>query len=100
MQYQECTACFAIKNKTPAQVRVGCTPPVFVSSTFAAVDRVWLNVSPKHLFCAQEYLESKFGPAAAEASGEEKRLSSEELWGAPIWNHDDPSGGLGNSTAG
>ena len=24
-QYQECTACFAIKNKTPAQVKVGRT---------------------------------------------------------------------------
>ncbi len=62
--------------------------------------RVWLNASSQSFFRAQEYLESKFGPAATEASGEEKRLTSEELWGAPIWNHDDPSGGLGNSTAG
>jgi hypothetical protein len=71
----------------------------------------------------QEYLESKFAWSLASASDQEAKTdtdpdtaavtktqgggqgqgggritSTEELWGAPIWDHDDPTGGLRNNS--
>lgn len=99
VQYDECTACFAIKNKTPTQVKVAgahtplLSPPVLLCPLHAAIQL-------QSVLFLQEYLESKFGPAAAEGSGDVKGNTSEELWGAQIWDHDHPTGGLTSTTSG
>ena len=45
-------------------------------------------------------VQKKLKEKEVEASEEVKRMTSEDLWGAPIWDHDHPTGGLASTTSG